>query len=114
QVIVGEAGLLKKEFVKDLPEDKQKEVVESFDYIIEAAKRVSGMVKAIRDFGQPTRGELKPLVIEEVVDSFIKLYYPQFKANAVVFEKVNSLSRSVYVRCEKTILAAQCSKAPLF
>ena len=87
-IIMGEAGLVKKEFLRQFPEEtKRKEAEESLDYIIEAAKRVSGMVKAIRDFGSPTTGELIPLKIEDVINSFAQLYSPQFKANGVTFEK---------------------------
>ncbi len=88
QVIIGQADLLQKYMVKELniPSDKQHDLNESFDYILEAARRVSGMVKAIRDFGQATTGEFKPLKISDVVESFSKLYYPQFKANSVVFQ----------------------------
>jgi signal transduction histidine kinase len=88
QVILGEAGLLKKEFLKDVPDEaKRKDLSGSFDFIIEAAKRVSGMVKAIRDFGSPTTGELKPLKIEDIVNSFLQLYSPQFKTNAIILAR---------------------------
>lgn len=89
QIILGQAGLLEKYLLKEvnLPEDKQKEIEDSFKYILEAAKRVSSMVKAIRDFGQPTLGELKPLKIQEVVESFKDLFYPHFKAENVSFTK---------------------------
>lgn len=88
QVILGQAGLLQKEFLKECTDElKRKDLNDSFEFILEAARRVSGMVKAIRDFGQPTTGEFKPIKIEEVVDSFHKLYFPQFKANSIVFEK---------------------------
>jgi signal transduction histidine kinase len=89
QVVIGQADLLQKYMLKELnpPQERQQELKESFDYIIEAARRVSGMVKAIRDFGQVTTGELTPLKIEDVIESFAKLYYPQFKAKGVVFQK---------------------------
>lgn len=102
QVVLGQAGLLKKEVTDNVvDEEKRKEIIGSFDFILEAAKRVSGMVKAIRDFGQKTTGEFKALNIEDVVESFIKLYYPQFKDNTVFFEKVNNLKEPVFVRGEK-------------
>jgi signal transduction histidine kinase len=87
-IIIGEAELLKKYFLKHISNEKEHaEVQESFGHILEAAWRVSGMVKAIRDFGQPTTGELKPLNIEEVVESFTRLYFPQFKTNEIIFTK---------------------------
>ncbi|MGD0336355.1 MAG: ATP-binding protein [Candidatus Omnitrophota bacterium] len=88
QVILGEAEFLKENTLAGITEEaRKKDIADSFDFILEAAKRVSGMVKAIRDFGQPVTGELTPLKIEDVVESFSKLYFPQFKANGVVFEK---------------------------
>ncbi len=89
QVVIGQTDLLQKYMLKELnpPPEKQLELKESFDYILEAARRVSGMVKAIRDFGQATTGELKPLKMEDVIESFAKLYYPQFKANSINFQK---------------------------
>lgn len=102
QVVLGQAGLLKKEMSDSVTDEaKRKDINNSFDFIIEAAKRVSGMVKAIRDFGQKTTGEFHPLSIEDVAESFAKLYYPQFKDKAVLFEKINNLKHPVFVRGEK-------------
>jgi signal transduction histidine kinase len=102
QVILGEAGFLKKFFLKEvsLPLEKQKEAEVILDFVLEAAKRVSSMVKAIRDFGSPTTGELKPLKIEEVLESFARLYFPQFKSSAVSFVK-EFASQSILIRGEK-------------
>jgi signal transduction histidine kinase len=88
QIILGQAGFIKKEVFKELADEKKRKDIESsFDFILEAAQRVSGMVKAIRDFGSPTTGELKPLRVEDVVDSFCRLYFPQFKANGINLSK---------------------------
>jgi len=89
QVILGQAGFLKKFFIKDasLTEEKQKDAETMLDFILECASRISGMVKAIREFGSPTTGELKPLKIQNVVESYLRLYMPQFKAEGVVLEK---------------------------
>ncbi len=89
QVTLGQAGLLKKLLFKEaaFSEQKQKDIDDALDFILEASRRVSGMVKAIRDFGSPTTGTLKPLKLQEVIESFIRLYQPQFKANSVNFEK---------------------------
>lgn len=102
QVVLGHAELLKKDLVESIPDgSKHPGIIESFDFIIEAAKRVSGMVKAIRDFGQKTTGELKPLKVADVVESFSRLYYPQFKDKTVVFEQSTGLKEPVYIRGEK-------------
>lgn len=102
QVVLGQAGLLKKEVTDNIADEaKRSEIIGSFDFIIEAAKRVSGMVKAIRDFGQKTTGEFKALNIEDVADSFARLYYPQFKDKTVFFEKINNLKNPIFIRGEK-------------
>lgn len=102
QVVLGQAGLLKKEVTDNIADEgKRSEIIGSFDFIIEAAKRVSGMVKAIRDFGQKTTGEFKALNIEDVTDSFARLYYPQFKDKTVFFEKINNLKNPIFIRGEK-------------
>jgi len=90
QIILGEAGFLKKFFLKDtsLPEEKQKDAETILDFILESASRISGMVRAIREFGSPTTGELKPLKIKDVAESYLRLYLPQFKAEGVVLEKI--------------------------
>jgi len=102
QIILGQTVLLQKYLVKDLnlPQEKQKDIEESFDSILEASRRVSKMVSAIRDFGQPTTGEMKPLRIEEVVDSFSQLYLPQFKTNRVIFSR-EITAKLGFIRGEK-------------
>jgi signal transduction histidine kinase len=102
QIIMGHTELLQRYICKELnlPPEKQKEAEEAFGYIIEAAKRVSSMVKAIRDFGQKTTGELLPLKVEDVVESFSRLYFPQFKVEGVNFSK-ELPSEDVYIRGEK-------------
>jgi signal transduction histidine kinase len=101
QIILGQVGFIKKEVFKELADEKKRKDIESsFDFILEAAQRLSGMVKAIRDFGSPTTGELKPLKIEEVVESFTRLYFPQFKANGVNFTK-ELIDNLGFIRGEK-------------
>jgi len=102
QVVINQASLLKKYLLKEanLPEAEQREMADSFGYILEAAQRVSGMIKAIRDFGSAATGELKPLKVNDVVDSFYRLYLPQLKNNAVSFAK-ELPSESILTRGEK-------------
>jgi signal transduction histidine kinase len=88
QVILGQSSFLKKELLSDIVDaEKRKNAEESFAFIKEAADRIAGMVKAIRDFGQKVNGKLKPLTIESVIDSFSLLYMPQFKNNGITFEQ---------------------------
>lgn len=101
QVILGQSRAIKEGFLNDIPdENKRKELNESFDYILESAKRVSGMVKAIRDFGSPTTQELELVKIEEVVESFSQLYFPQFRTNKVSFTKELPVN-PIFVRGQK-------------
>ncbi|MBI4981842.1 MAG: GAF domain-containing protein [Candidatus Omnitrophica bacterium] len=88
-IIIGQANLLKKFFLKEvvMPPEKQKEAEEELGYILEAAWRVSGMVDAIQDLGQRSSGEFSLLKINEVVDSFCKLYLPIFRSSSVYFTK---------------------------
>jgi signal transduction histidine kinase len=88
-IIIGQANLLKKFFLKEvvMPPEKQREAEEELGYILEAAWRVSGMVDAIQDLGQRSSGEFSLLKINEVVDSFCKLYLPIFRSSSVYFTK---------------------------
>jgi signal transduction histidine kinase len=101
-IIIGQAQILQKALLKELnlPEDKQKDLESSLNFILESAWRVSGMVKAIRDFGSPATGEFKPLKVEDVVESFAKLYFPQFKNAGVTFAK-ELPAQALYIRGEK-------------
>jgi len=103
QVIIGYLELFKKFFLQELnlAPEKRKEIEEMLSFMSEAAWRISGMVKAIRDFGQKTTGEFIPLNIEDVVDSFAKLYFPKFKDKSVFFEKTSTLRSPVFVLGEK-------------
>ncbi len=82
------SGHLKVNFAEYIANpEEQKEFIDSCDYLIEASKRVSGMVKAIRRFGDKTTGELVPLVLQEVIDGYCKLYMPELKAHSVYFNQ---------------------------
>ncbi len=87
--IIGQSKFLK-EFLLDelnIPEEKRKELKDSLYFILDSAWRVSSMVKAIRDFGQPATGEHKPLRVCDVIESFSQLYFPRFKSNGISLVK---------------------------
>lgn len=100
QVILGQIEYIRDNLLQYLPEEKRKETSGAIDFILEARGRASGMVKAIREFGSPTTGELKPLKVQDVVESFAKLYLPQFKSNRVYFEK-HYPDKAIYIKGEK-------------
>ncbi|MBI4982704.1 MAG: hypothetical protein HZC15_06175 [Candidatus Omnitrophica bacterium] len=88
-IILNETTLIKDYLLKNITNPQEyKEAESACGFTIEAARRVAGMVKAIRDFGSPVTGKALALKIEDVVESFFKLYYPQFKDKAIVFEKI--------------------------
>lgn len=82
------ARFLKGHFLKYITEqEERKEVEEACAYIMEGSERVMGMVKAIRQFGQKTTGELETLNLQEVIEGFFKLYAPELKAHFVICAK---------------------------
>lgn len=88
QVILGSMEVLKMQLDKAGIDQMQLEEIKSgVAYVNEAAMRVSNMVKAIEDFGKPVTGELGPLKIIDVIDSFGRLYFPQFKSHGVKYIK---------------------------
>lgn len=87
-VVLNNARYLKDQFLKFISDEKERQEIESVcDHTYEAAKRVSGMVKAIEEFGKKTTGVFMPLRLEEVMDSYLKLYLPLFKYHGVSFTK---------------------------
>lgn len=71
----------------NLPEEKRKEIEDIATKIISEQERVSGMVKAVEEFGKPTVGEFGPLRLEDVLKSYLELYLPQFKYHGISFTK---------------------------
>lgn len=88
-IIKGYAELLKKFFLKELnlPEDKRQEAEIALDNILEAQDRTSTMIKALEDYGKPVPAQLIPLKLEDVINSFLRLYLSQFKHHGVYFNK---------------------------
>jgi len=87
-IVLNLSTLLKKHFLKYISDpNEQKEVEDTCGFLIEASKRVSGMVKAIRQFGEKTTGELIPLNLQEAIEGYCKLFLPELKANSVFFNK---------------------------
>lgn len=86
-IVLNNARFIKRNLDSELKPDDLNTTKELCEFTIEAAQRVSGMVKAIQDLGQKIEGELKPLDFQEVTDSFLKLYQPIFRFNGVTFTK---------------------------
>lgn len=103
QTVLGETLLLKEELPQEITDEaKRREIEKAFDLILEAARRVFSMVKAIRDFGAPVTGEEKPLKIEDVVESFSSLFLPQIRGKGIIFEKIMpTFVKSIFIRGEK-------------
>ena len=108
-IIIRGIDILKRDFLPYVPNEKQnKSLLELSGYVNEAAWRVSGMVKAIQEFGQKTSSKFKPLKLEKSLDTFLKLYTPHFKMNAVYFTKdipeTFPLIRGVSQEIEQTLI----------
>jgi len=104
QVIMGSYYNLKPKIENsELTEEAKKSMIRSLEFMSEAAIRVTGMVEAIRSFGSRTSGELNPLEIKDVVESFIRLYTPQLKAEKIILAK-EMPQESIYIRGEKNEL----------
>jgi signal transduction histidine kinase len=88
QIIRGTYYRLKENLEKpELTEEKKKSLLNSLKFMFEATQRVIDMVEAIRSFGSKTSGELIPLEIKDIVDSFIILKTAEFKAEKVIVTK---------------------------
>jgi hypothetical protein len=102
QIILGEAGFIKRELGDSLLEDeaRRRDIEESFEFIFEAARRISKMVAAIKDFGREVTGEFGPLRIENVIDDFCRLIGPEIKNHGIIFSK-NIAQDLRFIRGEK-------------
>jgi signal transduction histidine kinase len=87
-VLLNLPNFLRKHFLKYISDpQEQKDVDDTCKHMTQLAERVSGMVKAIRKFGEPTTGELSPLNLQEIIEGYSKLYAPEIKAHSIYFEK---------------------------
>jgi len=89
QVIIAGVAYLQRQLLKELqlPQATQKDIDESLNLILEAARRISGMVKAIRDYGSALDADFRPLRIEEVVENFSYLTMSRFKEHSILYTK---------------------------
>lgn len=71
----------------NLPKEKREELELGLSSILKSQERVSGMVKAIEEFGKPTKGRFNLLKLEDVIDSYLKLYLAIFKNHGIYFTK---------------------------
>lgn len=86
-IIIGNANKMKRYYIDEmgLRDSQRDELRLTFDQISEAAWRVSGMVKAIQEFGEKTSGEAEPVGLKEVADNFLRLYAAHFKMSGVEY-----------------------------
>jgi len=87
-VITGEVESLQKYFLKYITDPNDyKEAENACKFALEASQRVSGMVEAIQEFGKKSTGEFSALKLEDILESFLKLYTPLFKTHGIFFSK---------------------------
>jgi len=66
-----------------MPPEVRNSIKESFQHILGASRRVSGMVKAILEYSRMGTGELKPVSMSDVCESFLHLMGPQIKTEEI-------------------------------
>lgn len=98
-IIKGNAEYLRRLFFKglNLTEEQQKDAEEVVTAILEAQIRVTGMVKAIEEFGKKTPAEMVPFKFSEVLEHYFNLYIPILKNHHIQLTK-NVPSELPYVR----------------
>jgi len=67
--------------------DIRQRLNKSFNFILEASGRVTGMIRAIQEYSKKTTGELKPIKIQEVEDGFWRLMSHAYKDPSIKFIK---------------------------
>ncbi|MEW5894578.1 MAG: ATP-binding protein [Candidatus Omnitrophota bacterium] len=81
-VICGQVEVLR-ETLEDvriiMPDEMRESIHTSMDYILEAQKRVSGMVSEIKDYSKKPDGEFKLIRIEDVEAGYLRLFGFMFK-----------------------------------
>ena len=80
-IIKGNAEYLRRHFFKEfhLNQEQQKDAEEVTGAILEAQARVSGMVKAIEEFGKKTPSEMLPFRLNDALEHYFNLYAPILK-----------------------------------
>jgi signal transduction histidine kinase len=71
----------------EMPDDMRQRLNKSFDFILEASSRVTGMIRAIQEYSKKSTGELKPIKIQEVEDGFWRLMGHAYKDPSIKFIK---------------------------
>ncbi len=81
-VILGHTERLQEGFQDlriSMPEDLREDLNKSLNYILEARSRVSGMIKAIKEYSRKTTGALKPIKMYEVEEGYWTLFGREFR-----------------------------------
>ena len=88
-IIKGNAEYLRRQFFKgiSLNEEQQKDAEEVVTAILEAQTRVTGMVKAIEEFGKKTPAEMVPFKFSDVLEHYFNLYIPILKNHHIQLMK---------------------------
>ena len=89
-IIIGQADLVGETIDMPevvMPEGIRADIKRSLGYMIEASRRVAGMVQTILEYSRMGRGGLNPVRIDPAVDAFEFLINPQMKKYGVVLHK---------------------------
>ena len=89
-VIINEAGYILEVLQKDkrirMPEEKRQEIVKALGFVIDSAKRTSGMIDDILEQSRLGRGGLKIVKINEAIDDFLKIINPRVRQENAAFQ----------------------------
>ena len=98
-IIKGNGEYLRRHFFKEvnLSQEQQKDAEEVVTAILEAQTRVSGMVKAIEEFGKKTPAEMAVFKFSDVLEHYFNLYTPILKSHHIQLTK-DAPSELPYVR----------------
>ena len=68
-----------------MPDDKLEYIITTLTEIGQSTRRISKIIKAIREFSGKNTGEMKPLNMDEVADNLISIVEPQIKHENITF-----------------------------
>jgi two-component system sensor histidine kinase HydH len=99
-IIKGNAEYLRRHFFKglNLNEEQQKDADEVVNAILGAQIRVTGMIKAIEEFGKKIPSEMAPFKFSDVLNHYFNLYGPILKNHHIPLTKELPQEELPYVR----------------
>jgi signal transduction histidine kinase len=82
-----------------MPEDKLEYILATLTDIGQSTRRISKIIKAIREFSGKNTGEMKPLNMDDVIENLISIVGPQIKHENIAFN-IN-ISHDIFIEGNK-------------